>query len=218
MKLDHTASTLVIVGGWNSRIFTPPWIKKYLFPGEHEDFTIEMPTSFSLDFNTQFISPRISSKEVRILLQENRLSFSPVENKNEHFDQIQELALQLADYLPHTPVTAYGVNFLFTEKPISEELVNRIRLRDLEEFEQLNDSLTSEQHTRRLTLNGRTLNFTIKLNGEKATFDFNFHFKIGDLVAFKAKFAEISILELKQEAVQFMSKIYHLELEEGLNE
>ncbi|MDE0638376.1 MAG: hypothetical protein OXI43_21245 [Candidatus Poribacteria bacterium] len=218
MKLDHTTSALVIVGGWNSRIFTPPWIKKYLFPGENEDFTIEMPAPFSLDFNTQFISPRISSKEVRILLQENRLSFSPVENRNEHFDQIQELALQLADYLPHTPVTAYGVNFLFTEHPISEEMVNRIRPRDLEEFEQINDSLTSEQYTRRLSLYGRTLNFTVKLDGDKAAFDFNFHFKIGDLVAFKAKIAEISILELKHEAVQFMSEIYHLELEEELNE
>ncbi len=212
MKLDHSASALVIVGGWNSRIFTPLWIKKYLFPGEHEDFTVEMPTPFSLDFNTQFISPRISSKEVRILLQENRLSFSPVENKNEHYDQIQELALQIADYLPHTPVTAYGVNFLFTEDPISEEVVNRIRPRDLEEFAQLNDSLTGEQYARRLRLNGRILNFTIKLDGDKASFDFNFHFKIGDLIAFKAKIAEISILELKQEAIQFMSEIYHLEL------
>ena len=155
---------------------------------------------------------RISSKEVRILLQENRLSFSPVENKNEHFDQIQELATQLADYLPHTPVTAYGVNFLFTEDSISEELVNRIRPRDLEEFEKLNGSLTSEQYTRRLSLNGQTLNFTIKLDGERVAFDFNFHFKIADLVAFKARISEISILELKQEAVQFMSEIYHLEL------
>lgn len=218
MKLDHTASALIIVGAWNSRIFTPSWIKKYLFPSEDEDFTIEMPAPLSLDFNTQFISPRISSKEARILLQENRLSFSPVENKNEHYDQIQELALQIVDYLPHTPVTAYGVNFLFAENPISEELVNRIRPRDLEEFEQVNDSLTGEQYTRRLRLNGRTLNFTIKLDGDKAAFDFNFHFKIDDLVAFKAKISEISILELKQEAVQFMSKIYHLELEERLNE
>ncbi len=212
MKFDHSSSALVIVGGWNSCIFTPSWIKKYLFPGEHEDFTIEMPALSSLDFNTQFISPRISSKEVRILLQENRLSFSPVENKNEHFDQIQELATQLTDYLPHTPVTAYGVNFLLTEDPISEELVNRIRPRDLEEFEKLNGSLTGEQYTRRLSLNGRTLNFTIKLDGERAAFDFNFHFKIADLVAFKAIISEISILELKQEAVQFMSEIYHLEL------
>ena len=130
MKLDHSSSALVIVGGWNSRIFTPPWIKKYLFPEEQEDFTIEMPAPFSSGFNAQFISPRISSKEVRILLQENRLSFSPVENKVEHFDRIEELATQLADYLPHTPVTAYGVNFLFTDESFSEDLVNLIRPKD----------------------------------------------------------------------------------------
>ncbi len=31
MKLDHKASALVIVGGWNSRIFTPHMDKKVPF-------------------------------------------------------------------------------------------------------------------------------------------------------------------------------------------
>ena len=213
MKLDPSSNALVIVGGWNRHIFTPRWIKRYLFPGEQERFEIEMPDPFSAGFNTQFVSPRISSKEVRILLQENRLSFSPVENKNAHFDRIQELALQLADYLPHTPVTAYGVNFLFTEFPVSGALINFVRPGDLEEIERFSASLTGEEYTRRLALNGRTLNFTIGLEGEKVTFRFNFHFDLDDLIAFKAKMLETSILELKQESAKFIAEIYNLELE-----
>ena len=211
MKLDKPSNTLVIVGGWNRHIFTQDWIKRYLFPGEQEKFTIDMVVAQG--FNTQFVSPQISSKEVEILFQENRLNFNPVENKNENFDRIQDLALQLADYLPHTPVTAYGVNFLFTEETASGDLINLIRPRDLEKIEQFGGSLTNEQYTRGLVLNGRILNITIKLEGDKVTFDLNFHFNIRNLVEFKAGISEISILELKQEAIQFITEIYGLELE-----
>ena len=211
MKLGKPFNALVIVGGWNSHIFTPDWIKRYLFPREQEEFKIEMlvPRGFS----TQFVLPRILSKEVEILLQENRLNFSPVENKNENFNRIQELALQLADYLPHTPVTAYGINFLFTEDSVDKDLVGLIRPKDLGKVKGFGASLTSEQYTRRLVLDGRTLNFTVGLEDEKATFDFNFDFKIRDLVGFKTGILETSILELKQKAAQFIAQIYGLELE-----
>ena len=211
MKLDKPSNTLVIVGGWNRHIFTQDWIKRYLFPGEQDEFTIDMMVAQG--FNAQFVSPRILSKEVEILFQENRLNFNPIENKNENFNRIQELALKLADYLPHTPVTAYGVNFLFSENQVSGDLINLIRPRDLEKIEKFGGSLTSEQYTRHLMLNGRNLNATIRLEGEKVTFDLNFHFNISDLVGFKAGISEISILELKQEAIQFITEIYNLELE-----
>ena len=62
-------------------------------------------------------------------------------------------------------------------------------------------------------LNEHPLNFTIGLEGKKATFKFNFHFKIGNLAAFKGKISETSILALKQEAVKFLAEIYDMELE-----
>ena len=209
MKLGKPSNALVIVGGWNRHIFTQDWIKRYLFP--EEEFTIGMLVSQG--FNAQFVSPRILSKEVEILFQENRLNFNPIENKNKNFDRIQELALQLADYLPHTPVTAYGVNFLFTENKVSDDLINLIRPRDLEKIEQFGGSLTSDQYNRHLMLNGRILNTTIRLEGENAIFDINFHFNIRNLVGFKAGISETPILELKQEAIQFITEIYNLELE-----
>ena len=211
MKLGKPSNALVIVGGWNRHIFTQDWIKRYLFPEEQEEFTVDMMVAQG--FNTQFVSPRILSKKVEILLQENRLNFNPVENKNKNFDRIQQLALQLADYLPHTPVTAYGINFLFTENEVSEDLINLIRPRDLEKIEQFGGSLSREQYTRGLVLNARNLNITIRIEDEKVTFDLNFHFNIRDLVGFKAGIAGTSILELKEEAIQFITQIYSLELE-----
>ena len=212
MKLDQSSSGLVIVGGWNGHIFNPSWIKRYLFPAENEQLTVDIQAQFPQGFNPQFVAPRISSKEVRILLQGNKLNFIPTKNEDKNFDRIQDLALQLADYLPHTPVSGYGVNFLFTEDLVSEELINLIRPKDLEEIEQFGASLTGEEYTRRLELNERPLNFTVGLESKKVTFKFNFHSKIHDLVAFKAGISHTSILDLKQEALQFIAEIYDLEL------
>ncbi len=213
MKLDQSSSGLVIVGGWNGHIFNPNWIKRYLFPAKDEQLTVDIQAQFPQGFNPQFIFPRISSNEVRILLQGNKLNFIPVKSVDENLDRIQELALQLADYLPHTPVSGYGVNFLFIQDHVSEDLINLIRPRDLEEIEQFGASLTGEEYTRRLELNERSLNFVVGFESERVTFKFNFHSKINDLIAFKAGISKTSILELKQEAIQFISEIYNLELE-----
>ena len=167
MKFDDPFDVLVIVGGWNRHILTPNWIQRYLLPGDQEELTVEIQGQFSQDLNPQFVSPRISSKEVRILLQGNRLNFSPVKNEDKNFDRIQELALQLADYLPHTPVSGYGVNFLFTEDP-TEHLINLIRPNDLEEIAKFGTVLIGEEYTRRLVLNERTLNLLLGLRMEKS--------------------------------------------------
>lgn len=209
MKFDEPFDALVIVGGWNRYIFTPDWIQRYLLPEEQ----VEMKIQFPQGFNAQFVSPQISSKKVRILLQGNRLNFSPVKNEDENFDRIQELALQLAGHLPHTPVSGYGVNFLFTEDHISENLINVIRPSDSEEIEKFfSTPLIGEEYTRRLALNGRTFNFTVGLEGEEVTLSCNFHFDIQDLVEFKKKISETPILTLKQEAAKFIAETYSLEL------
>ena len=41
MKLDGSSTALVIVGGWNRFIFTPDWIKRFLFPEESDGVTVE---------------------------------------------------------------------------------------------------------------------------------------------------------------------------------
>ena len=105
------------------------------------------------------------------------------------------------------------MNFLFTENEVSDDLINLIRPRDLENIEQFGGSLTGEQYNRNLMLNGRILKTIIRLEGESADFDLNFHFNVRNLVEFKAGISETSILELKQEAIQFITEIYNLELE-----
>ncbi len=96
MKLDHSASALVIVGGWNAHIFNPDWINRYLFDGKKEKLKVDILTELSHGFNPQFVLQRVSSKEVRIQLQGNKLSLNPIENKDKYFKKTEEIALLLA--------------------------------------------------------------------------------------------------------------------------
>ncbi len=218
MKLDHSSSTLVIVGGWNAHIFNPNWISRYLFDGKKEKLKVDILSELPYGFNPEYASQRVSSKEVRIQLQGNKLSLSPMENKDKYFKRIEEIALLLADYLPHTPVSGFGVNFVFTENKVSEDLKNIIRPKDLGKIESFGASLIGQQYTRSLEFNNITLNFTIELKDKKVTYKLNFHTEISDLVEFKTKISETSVLALKEKAVEFIVSVYDLELKGVMNE
>ena len=218
MKLDHSSSALVIVGGWNAHIFNPNWIRRYLFDGKKEELKVDILAELPHGFNPQFASQRVSSKEVRIQLQGNKLSLSPIENKDKHFKRIEEIALLLADNLPHTPVSGFGMNFVFTENRVSEGLKNIVRPTDLSKIEKFGASLIGQQYTRSLELDSMILNFTIELKDKKVSFKLNFHTDISDLVQFKTKVSETSVLTIKEKAVEFIVSVYNLELKGVMNE
>ncbi len=176
MKLDHSSCALVIVGGWNAHIFNPNWIRRYLFDGKKEKLKVDILAELLHGFNPQFASQRVSSKEIRIQLQGNKLSISLVESKDENFRRIEEIALLLTGYLPHTPVSGFGVNFVFIDNKISEDIESIIRPKDLGKIEKFGALLIGQQYTRNLELDGRILNFTIEVKNEKVIFKLNFHF------------------------------------------
>lgn len=210
MKLDCSSSALVIVGGWNSHILNPNWINRYLFDGKEQRLKVEILAELPHSYNLDYPAQRVSSTEVKIQLQGNKLSVSPVEEK--YFIKVEEIALKLADFLPHTPVSGFGVNFVYTHESSSDELVNIIPVEDINKIETLGATLISQQYTRSLELDDKILNLTIELKEEAETIKINFHYEINDLTQFKSKLAETTILDLKNQAIEFISKVYNLAL------
>ena len=210
MKLDCSSSALVIVGGWNSHILNPNWINRYLFDGKEQRLKVEILAELPHSYNLDSPAQRVSSTEVKIQLQGNKLSVSPVEEK--YFIKVEEIALKLADFLPHTPVSGFGVNFVYTHESSSDELVNIIPVEDINKIKTLGATLISQQYTRSLELDDKILNLTIELKEEAETIKINFHYEINDLTQFKSKLAETTILDLKNQAIEFISKVYNLAL------
>ena len=202
MKLKEEFNLLVIVGSWNINIFNPEWINKYLLPEEKLEAEILLGMGL-----------RVSSKKVRIAVSNNRLTFTTRINNEETFNLIQELSLKVADYLPHTPVSSFGVNFIF-ENELNESLKKLFQFNDNELIEQAGWSIKTSQYKHCINIDSKTLNLSISQNNTLINFDFNFHFGLDDLVSFKDKINENPILKLKQTAIDIMKNVYELELSE----
>jgi len=203
LKTDYNA--LVLVGIWNKGIFNPDWVSKFLLPKEKK-LSVELPLNIDG-------SPRVSSDKIRIFVIGNKLNFVPLNTYNETFELIQDLALKTSDYLPHTPVTSFGVNFLF-ETDFNESLRELLKINDMEKLSNLGAFIKNTQFKHTMELEERLINLSISTDSSKMSFDFNFHFNITNLTEFKEKISANPILDLKETSLNIMQNAYNLELDQ----
>ena len=189
MNLKDGFKFLVIVGAWNRNIFTDQWIKKFLIP--NDDFTLEMTFG-------PVQSHRISTDKIRIEFENGRISLIPIKFDLEVCESLIELATKLADYLPHTPVSGYGLNLVFEmeNQKIDGSL---IKICDKDHLISNGIKYIDSQYRHRFKFDSHE-NFTVNLNvtpSEKiCVFDFNFHADIKDLVDFKGSISTLNIKKL----------------------
>ena len=202
LKTDYNA--LVLVGIWNKGIFNPDWVSRFLLPKEKK-LSVELPLNVDG-------SPRVSSDKIRIFVIGNKLNFVPLNTYNETFELIQDLATKTADYLPHTPVASFGVNFLF-EADSTESLRELLKINDIEKLSVLGASIKNTQHRPTMELEGRLINLSISTDNSIMNFDFNFHFSISNLTEFKEEISANPILGLKETSLNILRNAYNLELD-----
>ena len=136
LKTDYNA--LVVVGFWNKGIFNHDWVKRFLLPNE-EKLHVEFPINVD-------VSHRVSSEIIRIYVIGNKLNFIPRNTYDETFEIIQNLAVKTADYLPHTPVTSFGINFLFETTDIDEIPAQLLELNDAEKLMEFGAIINKPSH------------------------------------------------------------------------
>lgn len=214
MKLDYRSSSLVISGGWNPNIINPYWIEKNLLGNvdpniaNREDVIVDVPMTTTSSL--RYAPIMISFKDIKIVFTNDKLDFSLL--KGDDFGLLEDYALKICDCLPYTPVTAYGVNFVFTEEKISVELGNFIKTIQSKKFD---TPLIFEQYSFGFKLDDIITNINIRVDNKEniSSFQFNFHFKIADLSQFSSGISDKSMHTLKEKAVKNISEIYGLELE-----
>ncbi|MFH2067097.1 MAG: hypothetical protein ABIK15_17995 [Pseudomonadota bacterium] len=193
---------IVILGGWNIQIFTKEWIGKFLLPEE------ELELELSLDFE---YSRRISSKKIRIEVFQNRLSFIQRDTDDETAKQIREISAKLADYLPHTPVGAFGINYNF--KGEKQEIKNELlTVNDSKVLEEKLGKISKTEYTHQFITEGRVLNLKTLRGDNEVSLSFNYHFNISSLVNFKELIFKEDVIKLKQDSIDIMNSIYGLEV------
>lgn len=202
MKLKTEFNPLVIVGAWNKHIFNPEWINKYLLPNK------KLEVEFPLNIDG---SPRISTDTLRIYVLNNKLNIMLRKANDSVLEEIEELALKIADYLPHTPVIAFGINFLFESDNNYDQLKELLKLPDTDKLTQNGFIINSNQIRHNLFFDDKNINLSIIHEKETYKFDFNFHFEITSLVEFKNKLNENSIVAIKNLSIKILNEIYNVE-------
>ncbi len=202
MKLDTEFNPLVLVGAWNKHIFTLEWIGKFLLPGKN----LEVEIPINVDG-----SPRIFAENFRMFVINNKLVFSLRKDDDNILEEIEELSLKIADYLPHTPVVAFGINFLFKCDSNFEKLQDLFSLSDSEKLIEAGCIIDSDQIKHSFIQDNRNINLTLIKQSDAIKFDFNFHFDVSNLVEFKEKINNNKLLHMKQIAISILSDVYAVE-------
>lgn len=121
--MTHTAeiftSSVVAVGDFNPAIFSPDWLEGNKLIGKSDADTVR-------ESKSMISSHQVTSFETKwfaLQVLENRFSLT---SKDALSPALKDLAVGIFQLVPHTPVTAVGLNFLAHFKLTSEEEYHQV--------------------------------------------------------------------------------------------
>jgi len=207
MKSVDNTSVIVLLGNWNPFILGPHWVAKNIF--ERDKIEAEL-----------FVGPvtvsRFSDESVRIEPRNDKVMVRAKKTTDENLNRIETMARRLVTMLPHTPLTAYGINHAFVETSPTELLANLFHFKD-RDYLPSQMPIGSYEIQRSLLAGDYDINFTIskKQESNDIRFDFNFHYKraprldgdVGDILN------EGVVLRHYREAKDILESKYGLKLE-----
>jgi hypothetical protein len=204
MKLDLRRPTLVVAGAWNPAILQPGWIAQHVFGVPVGSKVTAKIAQMVVDEQPKKI---FYLNDVGFAVSSNRLELFAVGVEESAFNAVENAATQIVELLPHTPISAYGIDFYFAEEQASSQLLKMIGGRDALEtrFDVARETVTS-----RINLED-TLQLNIRRQAEKSTasFDFNFH-RSGARMDRLIKSAGGEIKRRMEQALSLMSEVYGL--------
>ena len=167
--------TVVLAGAWNTQIFQPDWVARQIFGAESVELQIALTPSV---LNLRYIAA-----DATLVVHGERLIFGAKHPTKEGLSACELYANKVIELLPHTPISAIGVNFAFMQDAPSDEFV---RIFDLVDNGPLSDAdmiITSSQINRAFRIGNATLNLQLSLDGARLNCLFNFHFDRANWIA-----------------------------------
>jgi hypothetical protein len=186
-------SSVVIVGYWNPAILQPPWLARNVFGGNADQAPVQ--TEVSLVAGQP---PRYMMHGIRIAPAYDKLTVVPPGLEDAQLANCEEKIRAILGALPHTPVTAFGINFIFQDDEPSAAVLDLFADRELlAEATDLAFDTRATSFARAMAMNGYLLNFTRTLSSNNSVvYKFNFHYQVTDAAAAVALFNGAMIANL----------------------
>jgi hypothetical protein len=194
---------IVIVGAWNYAIFNPQWVSKYLFDGNEINAEVAVNTGYSY---------KISYKDIIFFVIENKLIITAKKPNDEVLTEMETLAYKIADFLPHTPVQAFGFNLKIKSEEVPDFKNWFSNLND-EPFKKRDYNIQAEEKKILFRKNDYDLTFGLTKRIDGYFFDINYNFLINTLSDLKEKLIPNSLKDFRQEIEDIISEEFNTQLE-----
>jgi hypothetical protein len=201
MKPQIEGWNIVLAGFWNRMIFTPEWVMSKL--------TTEKDIGVEIQIGMPGLQPRLVFEGITLKVDPAMLVLGLQSVNDEALQVAQRVALSAMQALPHTPMSAVGVNFQFVEAEPDAALLKPFRVPDLNTLADEDYEVQATQIRRQLHRDGRTINFTLDLKQDKSVLlDFNFH--SGGNQEAAQLFLQTSVLSYRDQALDLLKNCYGL--------
>jgi len=200
MKIVDDSITLVIVGKWNKSILTPDWVSQYLFKTP----TVQFEFSLNPDFPVRY-----TADNIRLSLFTDKIIFTALIKDEAVFSRLESMARELVTLLPHTPISAFGINLSCSIEDIPSEIASLFQFTDVGLISDENIEIVNSSIKRTLNFSGDVCNFTITNNSSNILFEFNFHTPSQQSSVFLEKCSGKISRNINQ-ALSFLRSIYRI--------
>jgi hypothetical protein len=204
MKPDIEKWTIVIVGQWDTRFFTPGWVGKELF--DNKEINIEVPLNFMLPV-------RFNLEGLVLIPQNDRVIIGIKDSKDEILIKAENLSRKILDSLYYIPVNSLGVNFGFIEEDPSD-LVKLFNLYDTGDLSENSYQVKSTEIKRALQHEVGILNMTHIFSEGVLKMHFNFNYGI-DSAKSASDLLDGRVIKCRNFTKDLLSTVYNLGQEEG---
>lgn len=204
MKPAAERCTIVITGAWNQAIFSPAWVGKVA--------ALSVEPRLDLLFGPGGVAYKIDMTGMWLEVLPHQLLIAPARFEDQIFLTMESLAVDILTRLKETPVRAVGINFGFDVPDASKTFDELFQPSDSRFLAVANAHIDSTTITRRLRVDGLTLNLSARRDSGAPRLDFNYHHVVASADEAKTTIGA-RVLELKSRTLQFAKTIYGLTLE-----
>ncbi len=206
MRRDLQIPTLVVTGAWNPAIFQVGWILDHLFEVERGTKVQIAQVVRNTNDGPQTI---YYYEQLGIHVSDRRLEIFVNSEGAELAARAEGMAARVFEVLPHTPVSAFGTNFVFIEPQPSDAVIDKLKTH--ERLEQESFKLKAQRVLSTFGIDVNTdLNFSRVIDGDSVRFDFNYSTGCGT-AANGPEVVRGAIYRYLEQSLNVLRKYYELE-------
>jgi hypothetical protein len=176
MKPVKDKWTIIIPGFWNRMIFTGSWVGQKLFGAEELDIRVPFMPRAPIVYIHKDIVLGISEESLFVNSKTATLA---------SMEEAESIACKILTELPHTPISAIGVNFAYEESAPPGHILSLFNIADEAEIDAIGWGLSNTTIVRKLTREGKTLNLILSYENGPVSIHGNFHCDVTDAITAK---------------------------------